>query len=131
MKRCFAIFILLALMLSISACSKISVTDSKDVTLTFIHGEENVIVTLEDDEAEKILSIFNENSYEPLYAGNPSCSFSKNISLKIGDRVFAIARDECNFILDASNMRYFDVSQEDMDYVHSLFEKYGGYFPCV
>ena len=56
------------------------------------------------------------------------------ISLKVGGRIFAIARDTCNCIQDLSlypNLRYFDVSKKDMEYIHTLFEKYGGHFPCV
>ncbi len=131
MKRYFAIFIILALMLSICGCGKTNVNTSGDVTLTFVYGEKDISVTLEDTEAEKVIDILNGNKYSPISSGVPSCGFDKNISLKVGDRVFAIACDTCNCIQDLGNLRYFDIPQEDMDYIHSLFEKYGGYFPCV
>lgn len=131
MKRYFAIFITLVLMLSICGCSKTSVNNNADVTLTFIYGEENISVMLEDDEAEKIVDILDGNNYVPISSGVPFCGFDKNISLKVGGRVFAIACDTCNCIQDLGNLRYFVIPQEDMEYIHSLFETYGGYFPCV
>ena len=131
MKRYFTIFIILVLMLFVCACSTTSIKNNANVTLTFIYGEENICVTLEDDEAEKIVDILNGKIYDPISSGVPSCGFDKNISLKIGDCVFAIACDTCNCIQDLSNQKYFDIPQKDMDYIHSLFEKYGGYFPCV
>ena len=131
MKRYYAIFIILVLMLSICGCSQTNVNNNADVTLTFIYGEENIEVTLEDDEAEKIVDILDGNNYASIFSGVPSCGFDKNISLKVGNRVFAIACDTCNCIQDLGNLKYFDIPKEDMEYIHSLFEKYGGYFPCV
>lgn len=131
MKRLIAVLLILVVMLSICGCSKTSVSKDADVTLTFIYRDENILVTLEDDEAQKVIDILNGNNYGPIFSGVPSCGFNKNISLKVGDRVFAIARDTCNSIQDLGNLRFFDIPQEDMYYIHSLFEKYGGYFPCI
>ena len=131
MKRLFVVLMILVVLVSICGCSKTSVNKNSDVTLTFIYGEENISVTLEDDEAGKVVNILNGNNYAPFSSGVPSCGFDKNISLKVCGQTFAIACDTCNSIQDLGNLRYFDISQEDMDYIHSLFEKYGGYFPCV
>ena len=131
MKRLFVVLMILVVLVLICGCSKTSVNKNSDVTLTFIYGEENISVTLEDDEAGKLVDILNGNNYDPISSGVPSCGFDKNISLKVGGRTFAIACDSCNSIQDLGNLRYFDIPQEDMDYIHSLFEKYGGYFPCV
>lgn len=131
MKHLLTIIIILSIMLSVCGCSQTSVKEDADVTLTFIYGDKNVSVTLEDDEAEKVIDILNGNNYDPVSTSVPSCGFDKNISLKIGSHVFAIACDTCNCIQDLSNFRFFDIPKEDMKYIHSLFEKYGGYFPCV
>lgn len=131
MKRFFAILIIFAFVLSISGCTKTSVNTSADVTLTFIYGDKDIRVALEKNEAEKVIDALDGKRYDSITAGIPSCGFDKNISLKIGGRVFAIACDTCNYIQDRGNLRYFEIPQEDMDYIHSLFEKYGGYFPCV
>ena len=131
MKRLFSILVVLAVMISVCGCSKTRVNKSADVTLTFVCGDKDIRVTLEDAEAEKIIAILDGNSYNSFFSGVPFCGFDKNISLKVGYRVFAIACDTCNCIQDLGNLRYFDVPKEDMDYIHSLFEKYGGHFPCI
>lgn len=131
MKRLIASFVIIFVMIAVCGCAKTNVSKSADVTLTFVYGDKNISVTLEDSEAGKVIDILNENNYNPVSSGVPSCGFDKNVSLKIGGRVFAIACDTCNCIQDLGNLRYFDIQQEDMDYIHSLFEKYGGYFPCV
>ena len=131
MKRFFAVLMVLVVLVSICGCTKTSVNKNADVTLSFVYGEDNISVTLEDDEAEKVVNILNGNYYDPFSFVVPSCGFDKNISLKVGGRTFAIACDTCNSIQDLGNLRYFDIPQEDMEYIHSLFQKYGGYFPCV
>ena len=131
MKQLLAILIILSVVLAVCGCSKTSVSEDADVTLTFICGDKDISVTLEASEAEKVIDILNGNNYDSFLTGVPSCGFDKNISLKVGGRTFAIACDTCNCIQDISNLRYFDIPEEDMEYIHSLFEKYGGHFPCV
>ena len=131
MKRLLTVLIILVVLFSLCSCSETSVSKNSEVTLTFIYGEKNIRVTLEDDEAEKVIDILNGNNYDPISSGVPSCGFDKNVSLKVGGHVFAIACDMCNSIQDLGNLRYFSVTQEDMEYIRSLFEKYGGYFPCI
>ena len=131
MKHFFAVVMVLIVLVAICGCTKTSVNINADVTLSFVYGADNISVTLEDNEAEKVIDILNGNNYDPVSSGIPSCGFDKNIALKVGGRTFAIACDTCNCIQDLGNLRYFDIPQEDMDYIHSLFEKYGGYFPCV
>ncbi|MBQ2445561.1 MAG: hypothetical protein II272_03880 [Oscillospiraceae bacterium] len=131
MKRLLVIFVILFLMVAVCGCSKTSVREDADVTLTFICGDKDISVTLEDSEAEKVVDILNGNDYAPVSSGLRSCGFDKNVSLKVGGHVFAIACDMCNNIQDLGNLRYFSVTQEDMEYIRSLFEKHGGYFPCI
>ncbi len=131
MKRLFLILIVAAFMFSICGCSSTHLNTSADVTLTFIFGEENICVTLEADEAKNVIRILNGRSYSSIASGMPSCGFNPNVSLSVGGRSFAIACDTCNCVQDLSNLRFFDISQEDVEYIHSLFEKYGGYFPCI
>ena len=131
MKQFFAVLMILVLLISICGCSKTNVSNNADVTLSFVYGDDNIHVTLEDDEAEKVIDILNGNDYNPFSSGVPSCGFDKNISLQVSGRTFAIACDTCNTVQDLGNLRYFDIPPEDMDYIHSLFQKYGGYFPCI
>ena len=131
MKRSFVILVVLVILVSICGCAKTSVNKNADVTLSFVYGEDDIHVKLDDSETQKIIDILNGNNYNPISSGVPSCGFDKNISLKVDGRTFSIACDTCNCIQDLGNLRYFDIAKEDMDYIHSLFEKYGGYFPCV
>ena len=131
MKPLWATLMILAILFSFCGCTKTNAKTGSDVTLNFIYADKNIHVTLKDTEAEKVIDILNGKKYQPIASGITSCGFDKNISLKVGNRVFAIACDTCNCVQDLGNLRYFDISQEDMIYIHSLFEKYGGYFPCV
>lgn len=131
MKQLCAIFAILAAMLSLCACAKTSIDEKTDIALNFVYGEENIRVTLEADEAKRVTAILNGNRYASIWDGVPSCGFNEDISFKVGDRVYAIACDTCNRVQDLGNLRYFDIPVDDMEYIHSLFEKYGGYFPCV
>ena len=131
MKRILLAVFAFLLLFALCGCRKTRVNKNADVTLTFIYGEENIEIVLPEEEAEKVIAILDGKAYDPIGEGIPSCGFHKNISLKVGNRVFAIACDACNCIRDLGNLRYFTVDEEDMDYIHVLFEKYGGYFPCI
>ena len=131
MKKTVLYFVIFLLVFSMSGCTQTSVDKNANVTLAFIYGDANVNVTLEKEEAARVIEILDGKNYASLLSGAPSCSFNENVSLKVGNRVFAIACDTCNCVQDMSNLRYFDIPIEDMGYIHSLFEKYGGYFPCV
>lgn len=131
MKRFGVLCIIFVLVLSVCGCTKTNLNTSADVTLTFIYGEENICIALEEEESKAVIDILNGNNYAPLSSGIPSCGFNKDISLNVEGRVFAIACDTCNCVQDLGNLRFFDIPAKDMAYIHSLFEKYGGYFPCV
>lgn len=131
MKRIWIISLFLLVMISLCACGRTTVDQTAEVTLTFIYGDENISVTLAAEEAEQVRDILDGCSYDSRFAGIPSCGFHENISLRVGNRVFAMARDTCNCIQDLDNLRYFHIPIEDMEYIRSLFEKNGGYFPCL
>ena len=131
MKRLAGVFLAIIILISMCGCAKTKVMQQSNATLTYISETKNIQVELETDEAEKIAEILNGNIYEPNFAGEPSCSFDKNVSISIDNQVFAIAQDTCNYLKDLQNLKYFSISQEDMEYIHSIFEKHGGCFPCV
>ena len=62
MKRFFAVLMVLVVLVSICGCTKTSVNKNADVTLSFVYGEDNISVTLEDDEAKKVIDILNGNN---------------------------------------------------------------------
>ena len=131
MKRASIILLIMLVMILLCACGKTSVDKDSEVTLIFIYEDDNISVTLNADEAEQVLKILDGNAYASRFSGIPSCGFTENISLKAGNRVFAIACDTCNCMQDMSNLKYFDIPTDDMAYIHALFDKYGGYFPCI
>ena len=131
MKRICAVVLILIATLSIFVRSETEVRRNAAVTLDFVYEETSIHVTLTDKEAAKVMEILNGNTYDPILLGYPSCGFRKDVALKVGNRRFSIASDACNCIYDASRFHYFDIPKEDMAYIHALFEKYGGYFPCV
>ncbi len=131
MKRVCAIFAVCVLMFSLLACTETDLDVDTDVTLNFVYGDKNIHVTLNKEEADKVITILDGKAYDPVSAGVPSCGFDKNISLKVGDQSFAIACDTCNYVQDLGNLRFFSISKEDMAYIHALYETYGGYFPCI
>ncbi len=134
MKRICCFLMISVILVLLCSCSQTSVSAGQTVTLTFItdftENNKNIQVTLTDEEAEEVISILDGNVYDPT-GGVPSCGFSNDISLKVGNRTYAIARDTCNYIQDCGNLKYFTVSDEEMTYIHELFEKYGGEFPCI
>lgn len=130
MKRFFAVLLLLAITLALCGCSKTNVNQSANVTLTYIYGGKDITVTLSTAEAEKVTQILDGKSYKSAFS-IPSCGFSADISLKVGNRVYAVARDTCGCIQDMGNLRYFNISEDEIDYIHALFKQYGGKFPCV
>ena len=129
MKRIFAILLILVLLLS--ACGTVSLNQEDAVTLTFVHGDQDIHVTLTPEEAQKVVKILDGAAYDPIFSGTPSCGFDENISLRIGEQCFAIACDTCNYIQNVGNARYLGISKTDMEYIHTLFAQYGGYFPCI
>jgi len=123
MKRATSFLLICILLLLMCSCS--SVSSGKAVTLTYITDDLNIQVTLTDEEAKTIISILDGNLYD-FTGGTPSCGFSENRALTVGDRTYAIAGDDCNYIKDCGNNKYFTVSDEDMTYIHDLFLKYNG-----
>ncbi len=55
--------------------------------------------------------------------GKSSCGFGFDVTIRIGTRVYFPAQDSC-----ASYQylfRYYDISKEDMEYIHNIFDEYG------
>ena len=126
------LLLILVIVLALYTCTKTRISAGKDDTLLFNYEDRNINVTLSDDEAAKVIDILNGNTYDlSILIGYPSCGFNQNVALQVGNRRFAIACDTCNCVQDGLNLMYFDIPKEDMEYIHSLFEKYGGYFPCI
>ncbi len=131
MKRILCIIFSVLMMLTLCACGTSNKNKVSEVTLVFNANGENVSETLTDEEAAKLIEIFDGNSLQNLYRGTPSCSFDENVAIKIADRTYAIALDTCGIVKELSSNKHFSITDEDIAYIHSVFVKYGGYFPCV
>ena len=124
MKRFIYIALVIIILLVIYYILPISNVKRNDkVELILIYDEQNIQVVLPDDEANKVKDILDGNLYD-LFPGTPACGFMKCYGFKIGDNYFAMPLDSCNTINDSKTQRYFDVSQEEMEYLRSLFQKY-------
>ena len=125
MKRflCIALGIIIPILVIYCILPISNVKRNDKVELILIYDEQNIQVVLPDDEANKVKDILDGNLYD-LFPGTPACGFMKCYGFKIGDNYFAMPLDSCNTINDSKTQRYFDVSQEEMDYLRSLFQKY-------
>jgi len=123
---------ILIFIFTLCGCSKTNIGNYKKVELTFIQDDININVVLIDEEAERIVNILDNNKLQsPFLSGVPSCGFTKDVSIKVDSQTFAIACDKCETIQHMNSLRYFNISANDMEYIRSVFEKYGGYFPCI
>ena len=130
MKRllCIALGIIILIFVIYCILPTSNVNDNDQVELILIYDEQDIQVVLPDDEANKVKDILDGNLYDP-FPGTPACGFLKCYGFKIGDNYFAMPLDSCNTINDSETndsetQRYFVVSQEEMDYLRSLFQKY-------
>ena len=125
MKRflCIALGIIIPILVIYCILPRSNVNSNNQVNLILIYDEQDIQVVLPDEEANEVKDILDGNLYD-LFPGTPACGFMKCYGFKIGDNYFAMPLDSCNTISDSKTQRYFDVSQEEMDYLHSLFQKY-------
>jgi len=127
-KRLLSFLVIFALLLSLCGCGMVTVSGDGEAVLRFVYGEENIFQVLTPEEAEQVAEIFDQKI---LLTDSPSCGFDEDISITIDGQVFAVARDNCGIIQHCDSGRYFPVSEEDISFIHDLFEQYGGDFPCI
>ena len=114
----------------LAGCSTADSLPEGPVTLTFWYGETNITLELPQEEAARVREILERREAEP-FSGIPSCGFTPDISLTVDNRIFCLACDTCNILREGVAGAFCTISREDMDYLHTLFEQYGGYFPCI
>jgi len=135
MKKHITISIITVVILILCGCFMVNLFSFKvnisgtNAKLTYIYNAENNAenknVTLSAEESEIIKNIFNG---QKTHFDNPSCGFTKNISIKFNSQVFCIACDNCPII--KLRGKYFSISETDRETINRIFEKYGGLFPC-
>lgn len=128
MKRLLCFILMVACLLVLSGCRETKIKENAAVTLHFI----DIFQELTAEESAKVIEILNGNTYKDVFtSGVPACGFSKEVSFEINGKFYCIAMDTCSRVRGFGSSRYFTVSEDEIDYIHALFEKYGGYFPCV
>lgn len=130
MKRLICFFLMICCLMSLAGCRETRISEDATVTLHFCDNDKDIVQELTAEESAKVIEILNGNTYDPL-PGVPACGFSKEVSFEINGRFYAVAMDTCNNMQDLGTLRFFPVTEDGIDYIHALFEKYGGYFPCV
>ena len=130
MKRFLAALLLCAMLLSLSACSMVMTLPTDDVTLIYHNAYADFEVTLEEKEARMVRAILNWSIgiYDP---GTAACGYGENVSIKVGDRQYGLACDGCTGFKDLESQHDYMLSSGSWGIIVSLFEKYGGRFPCV
>lgn len=119
------ILILAGLLIIYFLFPKVNISNEK-ATLNYNYNEKNISVELNQDESELVKRIFNGKR---LYRDNPSCGFSKNISIRFGDSIFCVACDNCPIV--KFDNKYFKISEIELQELHNIFKSRGGIFPCV
>lgn len=105
--------------------TKVSILDT-NARLNYVYNDKNINVNLSADESKTIKVMFNGKR---LYNDNPSCGFTENVSIRFDNMVFCVACDKCPIVKWGN--KYFKISEGDREIINLVFEKYGGYFPCV
>ncbi|MBP3935999.1 MAG: hypothetical protein IJE00_07835 [Clostridia bacterium] len=123
------LLILALSVLVLSGCSRVDVSDAP-ATLTYSPYGEDIEITLTEAETAELVRIFDGKA-TPFEIGTPACGFSGEVSIQIGLQRFWIAQDRCGIVFHQNSLRYFSVSDKEIEYIHQLFQKYGGKFPCV
>lgn len=116
MKKLFVLLLVLSLLLC--GCSS-----GKKATLILTCYDNNVVQELTTEEAEEVSRIFNSKWISDI-GGVPACGFGDDVAIKVGSTTYRIAKDQCSRI--QAGLFTYNISDEDMDYIHSLFEKYSG-----
>ncbi len=124
MKKLVCIGILFVLMLALCSCST-----AGGATLTYTCYEYDIEESLTQEETREVTRIFENKKLSVDFFGTPACGFSKEVSIRVGGNTYCIARDTCEMV--RCGLFYYTIPEEDMAYIHALFEKYGGDFPNV
>lgn len=101
---------------------------SDKAILSYHYLDKNISMELSQDESIKLKNILTNKR---LYSDNPSCGFTKEISIRFHEQVFCIACDSCPVIKLEGENKYFNISESDRKEIEIIFERYGGIFPCI
>ena len=111
---------------------KVSVDQSAIVKVNFNYEDIQIEKMLSDNDSRTIIELLNDKQlHSKKYMGELSCGFTKDIAFIVGNEYFDIACDGCGYIFYESNEKYIELDENEIQLLHSIIEKYGGFFPCV
>lgn len=117
MKKLITLLLVFALLFC--GCAK----SEKKATLILTCYEHNVVQELTQEETEAVVEIFNSKRLSDI-GGVPACGFGEDVAIKVGNTTYMIAKDDCSRI--KNGMFTYNISDEDIQYIHELFESYSG-----
>ena len=101
------------------------------VRLHYSIYNKDAVIVLSPEDAKVIRDMLSCRLYVFPGGGSPYCGYSSEVCLQVGLHKFAIAQDMCPAVLDMATMRYLELRDDEIKYVHALFEKYNAQFPSI
>lgn len=125
-------FVLLTLgaMAVFTLADRVNIEEDDCASIVYRYANEDVETTLSNSDSDIIKSLFQGKI---LRHDSPACGFSNNVSISFdsGSLRFCPACDGCGIIYLESLNKYFSISHDDAETLHSILSKYGFNFPCV
>ncbi|HZK38992.1 MAG TPA: hypothetical protein VFD23_02420 [Clostridia bacterium] len=96
--------------------------------LIYISGDIQFKESLANEEALAVYAVFNGKT---LKDDSPTLAFTSNVSIRFGEQIFCIACDGSPVVKLQNKDKFFEIGEADRQLIESLFERFGGIFPCV
>ena len=121
------LLLMVSMICSFAACTKVEVADGEIVAI-FRYGDVDITQSMSHEDSDTVRRIFSKKN---LFSDSPSCGFSKNVALTIGDDTYCIACDNCGIVYNVNEDKYFHLSDQENETLRKLLGEYGFTFPCV
>ncbi len=93
-------------------------------TVTIHHGD--MTQTLPEAEGQAVIKMLNHKEYTP---GAGGCPFGEELTITVGDTVFFLSQDGCAGLKEVQHQRYYVLSNENWETLHTIFSKYSAGLP--
>ena len=120
--------ILLFSLLRIASILFVSFPQAGDVTIHSSIDSTDVTQPLSGSDAAAVKAIFSWKIYE-VFGDGAGCPFGKQLTVTIGDKVFALAQDGCHVVMDAQSQKIFFLSKDEWLRIYNIFKSYDATIP--
>ena len=127
MKRNRLLCCFLPLVLLMGCCSH-NKLDSNPAIIHYSYSGVEFHIELSEEETKEVKKIL---CWKIPVSDNPSCGFSPEISIELGDYTYAIARDSCGILMIVEIDKYIFISSNARERLEKIFTNHGAIFPCV